>query len=118
MIKKLIFKTNENNKLNGRYFLHISVALPFFSDVKIIGNEYLVTVEDKSVTDFHAKLIEYARYHLGFLPMICTLTGHGMYPEQFKEFYMKNNPTASLNSLVAIYLYEKLPEGHLFNNEA
>lgn len=118
---KTIYIPNQNNKLAAEIFGHITFSPTITDPVKHIPvprgipeSSLPMVFKIQSPTEpeksFIANLITFARCRLVDLSSIETYLAAGMERSDFIAKFITENPGATYNSEVAVYIYSKLTQ--------
>lgn len=106
-MKTVSIQTNYNQKLSCDCIVHVSLAPPHPVPESKLGQEYEITVADKSHPPVKAQLLFFMRFKLGTAVDVFTLPSHGMDAAEFIEWYKTNNPGVTYGTEMAVYYYKR-----------
>lgn len=111
-MKQIILKTNLNAKMSASGLVHISDAPAHSVPESALGKIYEMVAADNSHPPIKVQLISLQRFRLAEAIDQHTMPSHGQDAFDFIEQYMKDNPDAYYDKMMAAYYYKKVEDGN------
>ena len=108
-MRKIIFETDFNHKLQSDAFVHIAPAPASPVPESALADPILLEVRDDPSLLLKVIIMDIHRLPLCKLVNAYTLPSHGLYANDFIEWWMNKYPTATAEAPMAVYFYKKMP---------
>ena len=98
---------NINNKLDNKYFLHITLAPPPGTVIESLDEESIYVI-DKDGKDVYAKLLGYHDMKFERIPSYAILISEGLDVFDYWKKFLDQSPLYNMETKMAIYSFELL----------
>lgn len=108
-MRKIILDTDFNHKLLSDAFVHIAPAPVNPVPESALTDPILLEVRDNPALQLKVKVMDIHRMPLCKLVNAYTLPSHGLYANDFIDWWLNKFPGTPPEAPMAVYFYKKIP---------